>query len=338
MRKLVNGLRFLRAWRTEWEVPTTGAISKARVRLGAEPLEELYFRIAQPLAAPGTYGAWYHGRRVMAIDGLILDVPDTPENVEAFEKKEHKGGESAFPQVRLVGLTECGTHAMVAAAVDRWRVYERELAERLVDQIEPNMLVLADRGFFSYDLWQTFRGTGAALVWRVSSLVRLPVLERFPDGSYRSELLPKQLKTDLNRGMKRRVPDGVRIPVRVIEYRVGNRPSPEVIRLVTTMTDHHQAPARELAELYAERWEFEIGLDEIETHQIGGDRVLRSKKPELVKQEIWGLLITHYAIRHLMHQAADTIDIDEDRLSFIRSLRVVQRSITSDADFPPSQS
>jgi hypothetical protein len=338
LRKLVNGLRFLRAWRTEWEVPTTGAISKARVRLGPEPLEELFFRIAQPLATRGTRGAWYRGRRVMALDGLILDVPDTPENVEAFEKKEHKDGASAFPQVRIVGLTECGTHAMVAAAVDKWRIYERELAERLVDQVEPSMLVLADRGFFSYDLWRTFRETGAALVWRVSKLVRLPIIEELPDGSYRSELLPRQLKTDLNKGKYRRVPDGARIPIRVIEYRVGNRPSPEVIRLITTLTDHQEAPAQELAALYAERWEFEIALDEIETHQIGQYRVLRSKLPELVKQEIWGLLITHYAIRHLMHQAADTIDIDEDRLSFTRSLRVVQRSITNDADFPPSSS
>lgn len=336
LRKLVNSLRFLRAWRTEWVVPTTGAISKARIRLGAEPLKELFLRIAVPLASPGTRGAWYHGRRIMAIDGVVLDVADTDENVERFEKKEHKNGESAFPQARVVGLVECGTHAMIAAELDSWRVYERDLTERLLDQFEPNMLVLADRGFFSYDLWKQATETGAALVWRVLKSIRLPVLEEYPDGSYRSELLPRQLKTDLNKGKKRRVPDGVRIPVRVVEYRIGNRKSPEIIRLVTTLLDHEEAPAQELAALYAERWEFEIGLDEIETHQIANYRVLRSKKPDLVEQEIWGLLITHYVIRHLMHQAADDIDIDEDRLSFIRSLRVVRRSIVNDADFPPS--
>jgi hypothetical protein len=336
MRKLVNGLRFLRAWRTEWEVPTAGAISKARIRLGVEPLKELFFRIAVPIATPGTRGAWYHDRRVMAIDGVILDAPDTDENVDRFEKKEHKNGESAFPQVRVVGLTECGTHAMVAAEVDSWRVYERELAERLLDQFEPNMLVLADRGFFSYDLWQQASDTRAALVWRVVTAIRLPVLELYSDGSYLSELLPNKLKTDLNRGKKRHVPEGARIPVRVIEYRIGNRKSPEIIRLVTTLLDHKEAPAAELAALYAERWEFEMGLDEIETHQIANYRVLRSKKPDLVEQEIWGLLITHYIIRNLMHQAADDIDIDEDRLSFIRSLRVVRRSVANDTDFPPS--
>ncbi|HEV7974715.1 IS4 family transposase [Amycolatopsis sp.] len=336
LRKLVNGLQFLRAWRAEWVVPTTGAISKARVRLGVEPLKELFSRIAVPIATPGTRGAWYHGHRVMAIDGVILDAPDTEENVERFEKNKHSNGESAYPQVRIVGLAECGTHAMVAAEIDSWRIYERELTERLLDQFEPNMLVLADRGFYSYDLWKQAGETGAALVWRVMKSIRLPVLEEYSDGSYLSELLPKQLKADLNKGMKRRVPEGVRIPVRVIEYRIGNRKSPEIIRLITTLLDHKEAPAAELAALYAERWEFEIGLDEIETHQIANYRILRSKRPDLVEQEIWGLLITHYIIRHLMHQAADDIDIDEDRLSFIRSLRVVRRSITNDADFPPS--
>jgi hypothetical protein len=336
LRKLVNGLRFLRSWRDEWQVPTTGAISKARIRLGVEPLKELFHRVAVPIAAPGARSGWYRGRRVMAIDGVILDVPDTPENVGRFTKKEHKNGESAYPQVRVVGLAESGTHAMVAGVVASWRVYERELTQRLLPHLEPAMLVLADRGFFSYELWRQASDTGAALAWRVTRSLRLPVEQAYPDGSYRSELLPKQLKTDLHRGQKRRVPEAVRIPVRVIEYRVGNRPCPEVVRLVTTLLDPDQAPAAELATLYAERWEFEIGLDEIETHQIANYRVLRSKKPDLVEQEIWGLLITHYAIRHLMHQAAEDIDIDERRLAFLRSLRIVRRSVTNDADFPPS--
>jgi Insertion element 4 transposase N-terminal/Transposase DDE domain len=336
LRKLVNGLRYLQSWRTEWTVPTTGAISKARDRLGAEPLRELFDRVAVPLARKGTPGAWYRGRRVMALDGVILDVPDTPENVARFEKKEHAGGMSAYPQVRIVGLTECGSHAMVAAALDRWRVYERDLARRLLSRFDSNMLILADRGFFSYELWKEARQTGADLVWRVSKSSRLTVLQVLPDGSWLSELLPKQLKTDLNRGMKRRVPDDARIPVRIVEYTVTDRDSAETVRLVTTITDHRDAAAEDLARLYAERWEFELGLDEIETHQISNSRVLRSKKPDLVEQEIWGLLITHYAVRHLMHEAADRIDIDEDRLSFIRSLRVVRRSIVNDAEFPPS--
>lgn len=335
VRKLVNGLRFVKAWRSEWTVPTTGAISQARVRLGEQPLKELFHRVAVPMARSGTRGSWWRGRRLMAIDGVILDAPDTPENVEAFGKKPHRDGQSVYPQIRIVGLAECGTHAIVAASMDSWRTYERELAGELLPQVRSDMLVIADRGFYSYDFWNEAAATGAALLWRVAKSMRLPVLESLPDGSYRSELLPKQLKTDLNRNMKRRVPDGVRIPIRVVEYTIPNRGGHELFRLITTLTDHEEAPAEELAVLYAERWEFELGLDEIETHQISGDRVLRSKKPELVKQELWGLLITHYAIRDLMREAADNIDDDPDRLSFIRGLRVVRRSVTNGDDFPP---
>lgn len=335
MRKLVNGLRFVKAWRSEWKVPTTGAISQARVRLGEEPMKELFHRVAVPMAGPGTHGSWWRGKRLMAIDGVILDVRDTPENVEAFGKKPHRDGQSVYPQIRIVGLAECGTHAIVAASMDSWRTYERELAVDLLPQVRRDMLVIADRGFYSYDFWKEAAATGAALLWRVTKSMRLPVLESLPDGSYRSELLPKQLKTDLNRNMKRRVPDGVRVPIRVVEYTIPNRGGDELFRLITTLTDHEEAPAEELAVLYAERWEFELGLDEIETHQISGDRVLRSRKPELAKQEIWGLLITHYAIRDLMREAADDIDIDPDRLSFIRGLRMVRRSVTNGDDFPP---
>lgn len=336
MRKLANGLRFVRGWKSEWHIPTTGAISQARARLGEEPLKELYARVAVPMARPGTRGAWYGGHRLMAIDGVVLDAPDTPENVAVFAKKPHRGGDSAFPQIRVLGLGECGTHAIVAASIGSWQRSERDLGAELLTNVEPNMLVIADRGFYSYEFWKQAANTGAALLWRLPSSVNLPGLEAFADGSYRSELLPKQLKTDLTRGMKRRVPPDARIPVRVIEYTIPNRDIDETYRLVTTLTNPADGPADELARLYEQRWEFELGLDEIETHQMPNNRLLRSRKPELVKQEIWGLLITHYAIRDLMREAADEIDLDPDRLSFIRSLRVVRRSVANGDDFPPS--
>jgi hypothetical protein len=337
LRKLVNGLRFLRSWGTEWTVPSTGAISRARERVGPEPLKELFHRVAVPLAVPATPGAWHRGRRVMAIDGVVLDIPDSPENRERYGKSGNGASQSPFPQVRVVGLAECGTHALIAAALDSWRVYERALLERLLDAaFQPVMLVLADRGFYSYELWRRAAQTGAALLWRLPATVRLPVGRVFDDGSYLSELLPRAAKTDLNRGKRRSVPDAMRMPVRVIEYRIGNRESAEIFRLITTLLDANESPASELAALYAERWEFELGLDEIETHQIAGSRLLRSRKPDLVEQEIWALLITHYAIRHLMHQAAEDVAIDEDRISFIRSLRVVRRSIADGPGFPPS--
>lgn len=340
LQKLVNGLRFLRSWPADWTAPSTGAISMARTRLGEEPLKELFHRVAVPMARPGTRGSWYYEYRLMAMDSVVLDAPDTPENVSEFGKKGHRdGGESVYPQVRVMGLAECGTRAMLAAAVDSWQVYERDLARTLFGNLTPGMLLIADRGFYSYDLWKEAAATGSQLLWRLMKSIRLPVLEALPDGSYLSELLPKQLKTDLNRGMKRRVADGVRVPVRVVEYRITNRDgSEDVIRLVTTLLDHIEVPAEDLARLYQERWEFELGLDEIETHQMGAKSVLRSKTPELVKQEIWALLITHYAIRDFIREAADDLQLDPDRLSFIRGLRIIRRSVlNAPGDFSPSE-
>jgi hypothetical protein len=340
LRKLVNGLRYLGTWRDDWHVPTDGAISQARKRLGEPPLKVLFDRVAQPLAVPGTKGAWFHGWRVMAVDGVILDVPDTERNRAGFGKPQHsKGGESPFPQVRIVGLGECGTHAIIAAAVDSWRVYERQLFTRILDALQPGMLVLADSGFYSYALWTQTRATGAELVWRIKSDIILEPLQHLPDGSYRAELIEPELKADLRKGLRKTIPDDVRIPVRVVEYTVTNRKEDEdneTIRLVTSILDHELAPAIELAALYYDRWEFELTLDEIETHQMPWSRVLRSKTPELVRQEIWALLLTHYAVRHLMHEAADDLGEDPDRFSFMRSLRVIRRQVTNQAGFSPS--
>jgi Insertion element 4 transposase N-terminal/Transposase DDE domain len=338
MRKLVNGLRFLGSWTDEWRMPTPSAISQGRARLGAAPLEELFFQVARPMAGRGHVGAWFRDWRVMAMDGVVLDVADTPANLDAFGA--YSGGtsrKSPFPQVRLVGLGECATHAIVAAAFDSWRVYERELAERLAGDVESDMLILADRGFYSYNLWQKFIRTGAVLVWRIRDTIDLPVLEWLPDGSYRSELVPSKMKAQFKVGKLKAIPDEVRIPVRVVEYMVTNRgDSTETIRLVTSILDHTAAATAELASLYQQRWEFELTLDEIETHQMSHHRVLRSRTPELVRQEIWALLLTHYAVRDFMRQAADDIGEDDDRISFMRSIRVIRRQVLNQAGFSPS--
>lgn len=338
MRKLVNGLRFLGSWVDDWRVPSASAISQARTRLGAEPLEELFWDVARPMAGPGRVGSWFQGFRIMAIDGVVLDVPDTDDNRAEFGKSGGDLKTSAFPQVRAVGLGECGTHAIVAVAFDSWRVYERELAERLLDHLEQNMLVLADRGFYSYELWQKFTAAGATLVWRIKDDLDLPVLEWLPDGSYRSELIPPLMKYQLRSGKRNTIPETVRIPIRVAEYMVSNRGETETIRIITSVLDHERAAAVDMAVLYQQRWEFEITLDEIETHQMSKNRVLRSKTPELVKQEIWALLLTHYAVRDFMREAADDIGQDTDRISFIRSLRVIRRQVLNQAGFSPSPS
>jgi hypothetical protein len=340
MRKLVNGLQFLGNWVPGWHVPTSSAMSRARSRLEAAPLAALFDRVAVPMARPATIGAWFHGWRVMAVDGVMFDVPDTPENLADFGKVGSGRNRSPFPQVRLVGLGECGTHAIVAAAFDVGKTSERALIERLLPAFEPDMLVLCDRGFYSYQLWQAASATGAALLWRLKNDIKIPVLATLPDGSYRSELLPRHLKANQRRGQRRgtraRIPDQARIPVRVIEYEVPNRDGKvETIKIMTTILDPEIAPAGELAALYTQRWEFELTLDEIETHQMSA-RMLRSRTPELVRQEIWALLLTHYAVRHFMREAADDVGIDVDRLSFVRSIRVIRRQAESPAGFSPS--
>ena len=337
MRKLVNGLSLLGTWVDDWQVPTSGAITQARTRLGAEPLAALFERVARPIAQPGTRGAWFHGWRVMAVDGVVLDVADTPGNLAAFGKSGSGRAQSPFPQVRVVGLGESGTHAIIGAALESWQVYERELLGRILYCLQPGMLVLADRGFFSYELWREAAATGAELLWRIGDNLEVAVLEWLADGSYRSELVPRKMKAQFNQGKLRHIPDEVRIPIRVVEYMVTNRgEDTETIRLITTITDPDNAAAAELAALYQQRWEFELTLDEVETHQMPHSKVLRSRTPELVRQEIWGLLLTHYAVRSFMREAADDLGEDPDRLSFMRSIRVIRRQVLNQAGFSPS--
>jgi hypothetical protein len=324
MRLLVGGLEWMSRWRRAWTVPSTAAIAKARARLGAEPLRALFHATVRPLATDATRGAWYRGQRLVAMDGATLDVPDTTDNDEHFGRPGSGRGEGkgAFPQIRLVGVAECGTHAMFAAAIGPYGTSERTLAARVLPAVGPGMLLMADRGFTSHELWQAAAATGADLLWRATNVFSLPVLRELPDGSYVSHLIRK---------------DRDPITVRVIEYTIddGRAPEGEHYRLVTTLLDPEHAPALELAELYAQRWEFETALDELKTHQRGAKVVLRSKSPDGVEQEVWGFLLVHWAIRDLMHTAALDGDVDPDRVSFIRTLRLARRTVTEQAAFSP---
>jgi hypothetical protein len=341
MRKMVGGLRLVSAWERGWRVPTASALCQARQRLGEAPLRQLFERAAAPLATSSTIGAWLsHRWRLMAIDGVTLDVPDTPENEKEFGRPSSRTGQGgAFPQVRVVGLGECGTHAIVAADLGPIRTGERELAERLLVDLDEDMLVMFDRGFFSYHFFTQVQATGAEALFRVSSQLTLPVLQRLPDDSYLSAITPKGISAPTSMGEARwRVANRQAALVRVVEYQITDRDTGgEVYRLITTITDWREALSGDLAAAYNQRWEFEIALDEIETHQIAHTRVLRSKSPEMVRQEIWGILLAHYAIRALMVEAAHDADIDPDRLSFMQSLRVIRREADGSADFPPSQ-
>lgn len=338
MRKLVDGLRFLRSWDADWQVPTSSALCQARARLGAAPIHELFSRVARPLAGAGTPGAWLGDLRVMAIDGVQLDIPDTADNEEEFGRGFSQGLDAPYPKVKVLGLGECGTHAVIDAHLGGVLVDERELARPLLASVEPGMLVLADRGFYSRAFWDEASATGAQLLWRVQSSLKLHVVTDLADGSYLSVLLTDIERQRIRRHRARGLPTVPQGPtVRVVEYDITNRDSQGglPIRLITTILDPEVASAAELAAVYHQRWEFESSLAEIETRQRGSYRVLRSHSPEMVRQEIWALLLTHYAIRALMHEATDPDGLDPLRLSFIRTLRIVRRHVTGQAGFSP---
>jgi hypothetical protein len=344
MRKLVGSLQSMGSWRDDWRVPSTAAIAKARARLGVEPLRELFDATAVPVAESGTKGAWLGSRRLMAMDGFMLDVPDTPENVAAFGRKASGPKASAFPQVLTVALGECGSHAIVGAAMAACNSGERGLAAELLTYLQPDMLVAADRNFCSFALWGAFRATGADLLWRVSSAVELPVVRWLPDGSYLSIAFNPKIRGRRRREVIVGAREGVGVDpaeghaVRVVEYDIPDRVGSgtgEIVCVMTSILDPRQATAEQLAAAYHERWECENLIDEVKTHQRGPARVLRSRSPDMVRQEIWALLLTHYGIRRLMCRAADEIGEDPDRLSFMRSLRVIRRQVTAQADFSP---
>ena len=331
MRELVEGLSWASGWSQSWNVPTKAALFKARARLGPGPLQALFEAAAVPLAAAGTKGAWYRGWQLMSIDGTCIDVADTAANEAEFGRPGSGRGEGvgAFPQARLAGLAECGTHALVAAAVGACTTGETTLARGLLGSLGPGMLVLADRNFYGFELWNAARATGADLLWRTKAGHVLRPDEQLPDGSWLA-----RLRRFSNYHMR-----GTDVVVRVIDYTVSDPGRPQAedrYRLLTTITDPGAAPAAELAALYPQRWEFETALDELKTHQRGPRAVLRSKMPDGVRQEIYGYLCVHYAIRWLMHTVALEAGADPDRLSFTRTLRAARRTARSHPGFSPS--
>jgi len=328
LRCLLEGVQWLLDPSTKVKVAGKSGISQARSRLGAAPLKKLYDAVVAPIAEKRTKGAWYRQWRLVSLDGSTLDVADTTENDEAFGRPGSSRGSSAFPKIRFVALLENGTHVLWGAHMDRYATDELTLAQNVIPLLRKGMLCMADRFFPSYKLWQVAAKTGADLLWRVRKNVRLDVEQRLPDGSYLSRIYA----STKDRRKKR---SG--IMVRVIEYRLKDVPDAEPLyRLITTILDHEQAPAKELAALYHERWEIETTLDELKTHLRGAQIVLRSKTPELVRQEFFGLLMAHFAIRGLMHEAALKADEDPDRLSFVHSVHVVQRRMARYGAIPPS--
>ena len=334
LRCLLEGVRWLSGADTDLKVAGKSGISQARSRLGWEPIRQLHDELVRPIAVEGTRGAWFHRWRVVSIDGSTLDIPDDPANELEFGRPSASRGESAFPQIRFVSLVENGTHVLFATRMGPCTVSERAIAEEVVEVLTPGMLCLADRGFYGFKFWEKAKKSGAELAWRVTSKLRLPREEELEDGSFLSTVYdskdPQRIK-------------GVR--VRVVEYtldgardcRLPAAPSGEAsYRIITTILDPTAAPAKELAALYPERWEIETAFDELKTHLHGRQMLLRSKTPTLIRQEFYGLMMAHFAVRGLMHEAALQAEIDPDLLSFIHAVRVIRRTLPHLAALPPS--
>lgn len=333
MRSLLAGMEWLSGRFREWTMPTKAAIYKARTRLGSAVMVELFAEVAQPFAAPGGAG-FYKGWRLVSVDGTTLDLADTPANEKAYGRPGTKTDfKSAFPQARVLGLVECGTHASFSAVVASYNTSEHDMYPALIADVAKDMLLTSDRGFFSYTAWKDSLDTGAALLWRMKANSVLPEYEDYRDGSYRSAVYPSA---------KDRGKDTNGIPVRVIEYEVTTAKedgTEEVsgFQLITSILDPATAPAEDLADLYAKRWEIESSFGELKTHQRGPGVVLRSKTPDGVLQEIYGHLCTHYAIRSLIGEVAAEFDEDPLKFSFTRTIRAARRSLAGRPAFSPSQ-
>jgi transposase IS4-like protein/DDE family transposase len=328
LRCLLEGLRWLNGPAAAIKVTGKSGISQARTRLGSEPTRRLHDELVRPIATPQTKGAWFKRWRLVSLDGSTLDVADDPAIEAAFGRPGAGHGESAFPQIRFVSLVENGTRVLFATKMAGCATSEIALTREVLPALREGMLCLGDRNFFCHAMWVLASSTGADLLWRIKKNTRLAHEEDLPDGSYLSYVYPSE--TD-----RRHKTNGVK--VRVIDYCLdGVADAEPVYRLVTTILDHTEASAEELAALYHERWEIETTLDELKTHLRGAKIVLRSKTPDLIKQEFYGLMMLHFAIRGLMHEAALKAREDPDRLSFLHAVRVIRRKLPAYAVIPPS--
>lgn len=318
-RCLVSGLRWL--WPTSQPLTvTSGGLCQARARLGAQPLVTLFHTVCHPLATPTTPGAFLFGYRLMALDGTTLDLPDTPANEAAFGRPGSNRGRSAWPQAQVVALAECGTHALCDAGVWRCDASERHAVQRLLRSLTPEMMVLWDRGLHSFDLIVQTLARNAQLLGRLPSNVNPERVQPLADGTQLVRLRPSD-------NARRRA--GEAVVVRLIRYTLDDPPRPGYQtehRLITSLLDPHQAPAAELVMAYHSRWEFELGVDELVTHQRP-PQPLRSHTPVGVIQESYGLFLAHYLVRAVMVDAASTVDLAPTRLSFLTTLRLIREAL-----------
>ena len=307
------------------------SISVARSKIGAGPLKELVQRCCVPMADAGSHPeAFYRGLRLVAMDGSTFELPDELDNVAQFGRPGSRTGVAGYPQARCAVLVECVTHAVLAANLGPYRTGEWEISKPLLASLKPGMLCMADRGFNGFEHWQAAQATGAQLLWRCASNRVLPRHKELPDGSYLSVIVPSKVS--------RAQASEQAIVVRVIEYALpGLADAQPRYRLLSTLLDPSCAPALELAALYHQRWQIESVFDELKTHLLKSRRVLRSKTAELVRQEFYGWVLAHYAVRWLLHQGATRHRMPHEQLSFASHVQLLRREQPLSGAFPPTE-
>jgi hypothetical protein len=307
------------------------SISLARSKIGAAPLQDLVRRCCVPMADERFHPeAFYRGMRLVAMDGSNFELPDEADNEAYFGRPGSRTGVAGYPQAQCAVLVECVTHAILAANLGPYRASEWSVCEPLLAHLRPGMLCMADRGFNGCEYWRQAQATGAQLLWRCASNRVLPRQQELPDGSFLSAIMPTGVPKARAREQA--------IVVRVIEYALpGLADAQPHYRLLTTLLDPAQAPALELAALYHQRWQVEEVFDELKTHLLRSRRVLRSKTPELVRQEFYGWVLAHYAVRWLLHQGATRHRMPHDGLSFASHVQLLRREQAPSGAFPPSK-
>ncbi len=320
LRWLLSGLQWL--GNHQFRVASKEALSNARQRLGALPMQKLHEQMALPMAEKLLPGSYFKDMLLVALDGSTLALQDTAANAEEFGRSSNQNGDSAWPLARFVALVECGTHLIFAASLGGYNDSEIHLAKSLVPRLRKGMLCMSDRLFPGYEIWKQFAASGSHLLWRAKNSLPLEKFKVLPDGSYLAKWLPKE---ERKKGSEA-------VIVRVIEYRLTDpglaEDKGEIYRLITTILDPLVATAAELAALYPQRWEIEITIKEGKTILRKGRITLRSKIPELVKQEFWGMILAHYLVRKMMAQAALDKKRDPDELSYEGSIEIIKSTQT----------
>jgi hypothetical protein len=312
-----------------WQVPSSSSISEARQRVGCRVMTQLFEMVVRPMATPETPGAFLGGLRVMAVDGTVIDVPDSVKNAKVFGYPgTSRGTKAGFPKARLVLLIEAGTHLIVDALICPYRMGERVRVQKLLRSVTQGMLLMWDRGLHSYKMVNQTVKQSCHYLGRLPANVKFKVEEELDDGSYLSWIYPDA---------KSRKKGANKLQVRIIEYTIDADEKAQTYRLITSLTDMTVFPALLLASQYHQRWEIEGTIDELKTHLLGRKTPIRSLNPREVVQEIYGWLLGHWAVRSLMFQAAQQAGISPLRIGFTGTLNVIRRAIPHFQDAQPAQ-